>query len=40
MSLADQLTLIRIAAVPIVVGLFAWDFPGHDWGRRRSSSPP
>jgi CDP-diacylglycerol--glycerol-3-phosphate 3-phosphatidyltransferase len=32
MSLADQLTLIRIAAMPIVVGLFVWDFPGHDWG--------
>jgi len=29
MSLADQLTLIRIAAVPVVVGLFLWDFDGH-----------
>jgi phosphatidylglycerophosphate synthase len=30
MSLADQLTLIRIAAVPVVVVLFVWDFPNHD----------
>ena len=29
MSLADQLTLIRIAAVPVVVGLFLWNFDGH-----------
>jgi CDP-diacylglycerol--glycerol-3-phosphate 3-phosphatidyltransferase len=28
-SLADQLTVARIAAVPIVVALFAWDFPNH-----------
>jgi CDP-diacylglycerol--glycerol-3-phosphate 3-phosphatidyltransferase len=31
MSLADQLTLARIAAVPIVVTLFVWDFDNHDW---------
>jgi CDP-diacylglycerol--glycerol-3-phosphate 3-phosphatidyltransferase len=31
MSLADQLTLTRIAAVPIVVVLFVWDFDGHYW---------
>jgi CDP-diacylglycerol---glycerol-3-phosphate 3-phosphatidyltransferase len=31
MSLADQLTLIRIAAVPVVVVLFVWDFDGHYW---------
>jgi len=31
MSLADQLTLARIAAVPIVVALFVWDFDRHDW---------
>jgi phosphatidylglycerophosphate synthase len=31
MSLADQLTLIRIAAVPMVVVLFLWDFDGHYW---------
>ncbi len=29
MSLPDQLTVARIAAVPIVVLLFAWDFPNH-----------
>ncbi len=28
-SLPDQLTVARIAAVPIVVLLFAWDFPHH-----------
>jgi CDP-diacylglycerol--glycerol-3-phosphate 3-phosphatidyltransferase len=31
MSLADQLTLTRAAAVPLVVVLFVWDFPNHDW---------
>jgi CDP-diacylglycerol---glycerol-3-phosphate 3-phosphatidyltransferase len=31
MSLADQLTLARAAAVPLVVTLFVWDFEGHDW---------
>jgi CDP-diacylglycerol--glycerol-3-phosphate 3-phosphatidyltransferase len=31
MSLADQLTLARAAAVPLVIGLFVWDFGGHDW---------
>jgi CDP-diacylglycerol---glycerol-3-phosphate 3-phosphatidyltransferase len=31
MGLADQLTLVRVAAVPIVVVLFVWDVPGHDW---------
>jgi CDP-diacylglycerol---glycerol-3-phosphate 3-phosphatidyltransferase len=29
MSLADQLTLARAAAVPFVIVLFAWDFPNH-----------
>jgi CDP-diacylglycerol--glycerol-3-phosphate 3-phosphatidyltransferase len=28
-SLPDQLTVARIAAVPIGVVLFAWDFPNH-----------
>jgi CDP-diacylglycerol--glycerol-3-phosphate 3-phosphatidyltransferase len=28
-TLPDQLTLARALAVPIVVVLFAWDFPGH-----------
>jgi CDP-diacylglycerol--glycerol-3-phosphate 3-phosphatidyltransferase len=28
-TLPDQLTVARIAAVPIVVLLFAWDFPNH-----------
>jgi CDP-diacylglycerol--glycerol-3-phosphate 3-phosphatidyltransferase len=31
MSLADQLTLARAAAVPLVVVLFVWDFPNHNW---------
>jgi CDP-diacylglycerol---glycerol-3-phosphate 3-phosphatidyltransferase len=31
MGLADQLTLARAAAVPLVVVLFVWDFPNHDW---------
>jgi CDP-diacylglycerol--glycerol-3-phosphate 3-phosphatidyltransferase len=30
-SLPDQLTVARVAAVPIVVLLFAWDFPNHDY---------
>ena len=29
MTLPDQLTLARAVAVPIVVVLFAWDFPDH-----------
>ena len=33
MPFADQLTLARIAAAPLVVVLFTWDFPNHDyWG--------
>lgn len=31
MSLADQLTVARALAVPIVVALFAWPFHGHDY---------
>jgi CDP-diacylglycerol--glycerol-3-phosphate 3-phosphatidyltransferase len=31
MTFADQLTLVRVAAVPVVVVLFVWDFPGHNW---------
>jgi CDP-diacylglycerol--glycerol-3-phosphate 3-phosphatidyltransferase len=31
MTFADQLTVARAAAVPLVVILFAWDFPGHDY---------
>ncbi len=31
MSLADQLTVARAAAVPVVVVLFAVSFPGHDY---------
>jgi CDP-diacylglycerol---glycerol-3-phosphate 3-phosphatidyltransferase len=31
MAFADQLTVARAAAVPAVVVLFAWDFPGHDY---------
>jgi len=29
MGLADQLTVARVAAVPLVVVLFVWDFDGH-----------
>jgi CDP-diacylglycerol---glycerol-3-phosphate 3-phosphatidyltransferase len=33
MTLADQLTVARAVSVPVVVVLFAWDFPGHAyWG--------
>jgi len=31
MSAPDQLTLVRAASVPVVVLLFAWDFPNHDY---------
>ncbi len=31
MGLADQLTLARVAAAPVVVLLYAWNFPNHDW---------
>ncbi len=31
MGLADQLTLARIASVPLVVGLYVWGFHGHDY---------
>ena len=31
MGFADQLTLARAAAVPVVILLFAWDFPNHDY---------
>lgn len=30
-DLADQLTVARAAAVPLVVVLFVWSFPGHDY---------
>jgi len=30
-SFADQLTVARAAAVPLVIVLFIWDFPGHDY---------
>lgn len=29
MSLPDQLTVARVAAVPLMVLLYAWDFPNH-----------
>jgi CDP-diacylglycerol---glycerol-3-phosphate 3-phosphatidyltransferase len=29
--LSDQLTAARALAVPVVVVLFAWDFPSHDY---------
>ncbi len=28
---ADQLTVARAASVPLVVVLYAWSFPGHDY---------
>ena len=31
MGLADQLTVARAAAVPLVAGLYVWDFRGHNW---------
>ena len=31
MSFADQLTLARAAAAPLVVVLYLWDFNGHDY---------
>jgi CDP-diacylglycerol---glycerol-3-phosphate 3-phosphatidyltransferase len=31
MGLADQLTVARAASVPVVVLLFVWTFPGHDY---------
>jgi CDP-diacylglycerol--glycerol-3-phosphate 3-phosphatidyltransferase len=31
MGLADQLTVARAAAVPVVAALFVWDFPRHDY---------
>jgi CDP-diacylglycerol---glycerol-3-phosphate 3-phosphatidyltransferase len=31
MGLADQLTVVRAAAVPVVAALFVWDFPQHDY---------
>jgi len=31
MGLADQLTLVRVAAVPLVIALYISDFRGHDW---------
>jgi len=40
MSLADQLTLTRAAAVPLVVVLFVWDFPNHDWWATGVFIPP
>jgi CDP-diacylglycerol--glycerol-3-phosphate 3-phosphatidyltransferase len=31
MGLADQLTVARAAAVPVVAALFVWEFPRHDY---------
>ena len=31
MGLPDQLTVARAAAVPIVAGLFVWEFDNHDY---------
>ncbi len=29
MTLPDQLTVLRVVAVPVVILLYAWDFPNH-----------
>jgi CDP-diacylglycerol--glycerol-3-phosphate 3-phosphatidyltransferase len=31
MGLPDQLTVARAASVPVVVVLYEWNFPGHDY---------
>jgi CDP-diacylglycerol---glycerol-3-phosphate 3-phosphatidyltransferase len=31
MGLADQLTLARALSVPLVILLYVWNFPGHDY---------
>jgi CDP-diacylglycerol--glycerol-3-phosphate 3-phosphatidyltransferase len=31
MTFADHLTVARAAAVPVVIVLFAWNFPNHDY---------
>jgi CDP-diacylglycerol--glycerol-3-phosphate 3-phosphatidyltransferase len=31
MSVPDQLTVARVAAVPVVVLLYEWDFPDHNY---------
>jgi CDP-diacylglycerol--glycerol-3-phosphate 3-phosphatidyltransferase len=31
MTFADHLTVARAAAVPVVVVLYAWDYPNHDY---------
>src|SRR6516164_1640565 len=31
MTLPDLLTIARVAAVPVVIVLYAWDFNGHDY---------
>jgi CDP-diacylglycerol---glycerol-3-phosphate 3-phosphatidyltransferase len=31
MGLPDQLTVARVAAVPVVILLYEWDFPDHDY---------
>ena len=31
MSPADQLTVARALSVPVVIVLFAWNFPNHDY---------
>ena len=31
MTFADHLTVARAASVPVVVVLFAWEFPNHDY---------
>ena len=31
MTFPDQLTVARTMAVPLVIVLFAWDFPNHDY---------
>ena len=39
MTLPDQLTVARVLAVPVVVVLFAWDFPDHDAWATGNTAP-
>jgi hypothetical protein len=39
-SIADQLTVARIAATPLIVLLYILDFQDHDYWATGSSPPP
>ena len=38
MGLADQLTVARAGAVPVVALLYVWSFPNHNWWATGSSA--